>query len=98
MGYRLQLDRPLPEALRAAAVERLETATGRLAGYAERPEAAVHGARKDLKKTRSLLRLARPGMPAKTYRRESRALRDIGRSMSAGRDAVVMVHTVDALA
>jgi len=57
------------------------------------PTDAVHGVRKDPKKTRALLRLARPGLPDEVYRRENDALRDIGRelvrrarSRRAGRD------------
>jgi CHAD domain-containing protein len=99
MSYRLELGEPVPEALRAAAVERLERAAARLRDeHDDDPVGAVHGARKDLKKTRALVRLARPALSDKAYRRENRALRDIGREMSAGRDAAVMVQTVDALA
>jgi CHAD domain-containing protein len=99
MTYRLDLDEPVGEALCAVAVERLERAAKRLRDdHGDDPVAAVHGARKDLKKTRALLRLARPGLPDKVYRRENRALRDVGRAMSGGRDADVMVETADALA
>jgi len=54
----------------------------------------VHEARKDLKKARSLLRLARPGLPGDVYRRENGALRATGRSLSGARDADVLVKTV----
>lgn len=98
MSYRLELAEPVPDALRAVAVERLERAVERLREeHRTDPVDAVHGARKDLKKARSLLRLARPGMPRDVYRRENRALRDIGRAMSGGRDADVMVETAAAL-
>jgi CHAD domain-containing protein len=98
MSYRLALDEPVPDALRAVAVERLERAVERLrVDHEEDPVAAVHGARKDLKKTRALLRLARPDLPRDVYRRENRVLRDIGRAMSGGRDADVMVETAEAL-
>jgi CHAD domain-containing protein len=99
MSYRLDLDEPIPGTLRDVAVERLERAARRLREeHSDDPVEAVHGARKDLKKARALLRLARPGMPRDAYRRENRALRDIGRAMSGGRDADVMVETSDALA
>jgi CHAD domain-containing protein len=99
MSYRLDLDEPVPDALREAAVERLERAARRLREeHGDDPVEAVHGARKDLKKTRALLRLARPCLPRDEYRRENRALRDIGRAMSGGRDADVMIATADALA
>jgi CHAD domain-containing protein len=99
MSYRLDLDEPIPRTLRDVATERLERAVRRLREeHGDDPVEAVHGARKDLKKARALLRLARPGMPSDAYRRENRALRDIGRAMSGGRDADVMVETSDALA
>ena len=99
MSYRLRLGEPIPDALRAVVDERLERALRRLdEEHDEDPVKAVHGARKDLKKTRAALRLARPCMPRSAYRRENARLRDIGRRMSAGRDADVMVETVEALA
>ncbi len=61
-----------------------------------RPD-AVHTARKALKKTRALLRLARPGVPRAAYREQMRALRDTGRLLSGTRDAVVLAQTVDGL-
>ena len=64
MSYRMDLDKPVPDALRAGAVERLERAATRLrTDHDSDPAEAVHGARKDLKKTRALLRLARQGLP-----------------------------------
>ena len=98
MSYRLDLGEPVPEALRAVAVERLERAAERLRDDhgTDRTE-AVHGARKDLKKTRAVLRLARPGLPDAVYDRENQALRDIARELSGSRDADVLVETCDAL-
>jgi CHAD domain-containing protein len=99
MSYRLPLGEPAPDALHAVVDERLQRALRRLREeHDDDPVKAVHGARKDLKKTRAALRLARPGMPRSVYRRENARLRDIGRRMSGGRDADVMVETVDALA
>jgi CHAD domain-containing protein len=99
MSYRLSLDADVAAALRAAAVEQLEDAARLLReGLDEDPVEAVHGARKDLKKTRSILRLAQPDMPRKGYRGENEFLRDTARSISAARDADVMVETVDKLA
>jgi CHAD domain-containing protein len=99
MSYRLDLTAPAPDTLRATAVERLERAAERLReDHGDDPVGAVHGARKDLKKARALLRLARPGMPAKAYRKENRRLRDLGRELSGGRDADVMVETADSVA
>ena len=97
MSYRLSLDLPVEDALRAVAAERLEKGAALLRDEPD-PVTAVHGARKNLKKTRSLLRLARPALPAKAYRRENDRLRDVARSISGARDADVLVETLDGLA
>jgi CHAD domain-containing protein len=58
----------------------------------------VHDARKRLKKTRALVRLARPALPKPVFRDTNRALRDRGRALSGARDADVLVATVEGLA
>jgi len=99
MSYRLDLTAPVPDALRAVLVERLEHAHGALrdAGQDTATE-AVHSARKDIKKARALLRLARPDLPKATYRGENEALRDIARSLSAAREADVLAETFELVA
>ena len=96
MSYRLSFDAPLADTLRATAVERFDHAIAALGGE-DRAE-GVHEVRKDLKKARSLLRLVRPGIETRTYRRENGGLRDIARGVSGVRDADVLVETVDKLA
>ncbi len=98
MAYRLDARETLPQGIRRTvseqldgAVEGLRTATGN-----ER-HGAVHDARKRLKKSRAVLRLVRDEVGSKTYKRENKALRDVGRSLSASRDAAVLVETVDRL-
>ena len=89
MAYRLDLSLDPAEALRAAAVEQIEDAIDQLDAPAD-PVKAVHNARKDLKKVRSLLRLGRP----KNRRRDNDALRDIAARLAGARDADVMVATI----
>lgn len=96
MAYRLSFDGDPEAALRRVAREQLDDAVSRLQ-EGEDPEEAVHEARKDLKKTRAVLRLARSGMAPKAYRRRNRALRDLGRELSAARDAHVLEETLEAL-
>ena len=99
MAYRLNLDMPIPDAVRACAHEQLADAVRLLREeHAADPVAAVHGARKDLKKTRSLLRLVRPALKEKAYRRLNAELRDTARDLSGTRDADVMLETLDDLA
>jgi CHAD domain-containing protein len=99
MSYRLDLGAPVPDALRAVLVERLEHAHDALRDAD--PDAAaeaVHGARKDIKKARALLRLARPGLPEETYRSENAALREVARSLTAAREADVLTETLELVA
>src|SRR3954462_10466026 len=96
MAYSLSLD-DLAASVKRVAGEQLGTAAEGLQDPDD-PVEAVHDARKRLKKTRSLLRLARPAMRADAFRAYNRELRDQGRALSGARDADVMVETVDALA
>jgi CHAD domain-containing protein len=96
MAYKLSLD-DLAASVRRVAHEQLGTAATGLE-EPDDPVEAVHDARKRLKKTRSLLRIARPAMRRDAFRAYSRELRDQGRALSGTRDADVMVETVDALA
>jgi CHAD domain-containing protein len=98
MAYRLNLSDDLAGSVRRVATEQLDGAIEQLADGRDDPVEAIHDVRKRLKKTRSLLRLARPSMRSRDYRRENRALRDRGRVLSGTRDADVMIETVDDLA
>ena len=82
MAYRLSLD-DLAASVKRVAGEQLGTAAGGL----ERPDdpvEAVHDARKRMKKTRALLRLARPAMRPDAFQARNRELRDQGRALSGG--------------
>ncbi|WP_022930625.1 CHAD domain-containing protein [Patulibacter americanus] len=98
MSFRLDLNRPVPDAVRAVAHERLQRVIGQLSGDGDADSGkAIHEARKDLKRLRSLVRLLRPGLSEKRYRREADALREVSRSLGARREAVALVEAVDAL-
>jgi CHAD domain-containing protein len=60
-------------------------------------EAAIHEARKTLKRSRALLRLGRDAIEDDVYRRENAILRDAGRELSGARDAQVLLETLDGL-
>jgi CHAD domain-containing protein len=99
MAYRIDFEMPLEDSLRACANDRLAHAEDQLGEhFDDDPGAAVHEARKDVKKARALLRLSRAALGDETYKRENRALRDAGRELSSVRDADVIADTVDALA
>ncbi len=98
MAYRLSIDDDVATSVRACAREQLAGAIGRLERFDQDPVVAVHEARKHLKKARALLRLVRPALGGKAYRRENDALRDAGLALSGTRDADVLVQTAEALA
>src|SRR4051812_823294 len=98
MSYALTFSGEIEDSVRRTAREQLEAAATQLQQGDDDPGRAVHGARKRLKKTRALVRLARPALPKATYRDENRALRDRGRALSAARDADVLVDTTSGLA
>lgn len=60
---------------------------------ADRAE-AIHCARKDIKKTRAVLRLFRTKIAKKDYRRLTRLLREAADRLSAPRDAFVKAQTI----
>ena len=94
-SYRLARNEPPNEGLRRVARGRVERALERLRREsAEDPAEAVHGARKDLKKLRALIKLVRDQLGGSIYRLENRFYRDVGRSLAGSRDATA---TRDAL-
>src|SRR5918997_2946345 len=99
MAYRLDLGEPIGAELRRVATEELDAAADGLEAARARTRAdAVPSARKSVKKTRALLRLVRPGLPADVFRREQDALRSAGGLLSGTRDADVLGRTVAGLA
>lgn len=96
--YRLHRDETAVEGVRRVARGRAESASIQLRRERDRDlAAAVHEARKDLKKLRSLLRLVRDGLGRKRYRAENARYREAGRLLSSSRDAEVKLQTVTAL-
>ncbi|MBU6410237.1 MAG: CHAD domain-containing protein [Verrucomicrobia bacterium] len=59
---------------------------------------AIHEARKNIKRARALLRLARQEMDRGGYRKETRTLRDASKAMSPARDAHVRLQALEKLA
>jgi CYTH domain-containing protein/CHAD domain-containing protein len=99
-SYRLKADEDAADGVRRVIVGRLDKAAERLRGAGDggaAPAEAIHGARKDLKKARSALRLVREELGEKLFKRENGAVRDAGRTLSASRDAEVKLATLDAL-
>jgi len=99
-SFRLAREEELAAGLARVAAGRAEAALERLrarsSGEAE-TAAAVHGARKDLKKLRAVLRLLRDPLGKKRYRRAGARFRDAGRALANARDAEVKLRTLEAL-
>ena len=94
MPFAFHSDDTGPESsLHRILAEELTSALTRLRSVPD-PE-AVHGIRKNLKKTRALLRLYRAGLPDQPA--ANAALREIAAALSARRDAAVRLATFDQL-
>ena len=87
----------LDKAVRREIRRRVERATERVRDDRRDRAARVHEARRDLKKARAALRLLRPRLPSKRFRRENAALRDAGKALSRVRDAQALPAALDAL-
>jgi len=98
MSYSFERPDRLAFDVRRVATERLEHALDQLGeGLAEEPAKAVHGARKDLKKTRSLLRLVRESLWEERYRTENDRLREAAHLLAGAREADAKVESLAAL-
>jgi CHAD domain-containing protein len=97
-AYRLKTEEDAAEGLRRIALGRTDKALERLGAVeADELAVAVHGARKDLKKLRGLLRLVRRELGGKRFKAEDRRYRQAGRLLSGSRDAEVKLETLASL-
>ncbi|HYI80482.1 MAG TPA: CHAD domain-containing protein [Thermoleophilaceae bacterium] len=97
-SYRITVGEQAGAGLRRAARGRADAALDRLHVNAQADAAtAVHDARKDLKKLRSLLRLVRDDLGERRYRSQNRRYRAAARQLSPAREAEVNLETLTAL-
>jgi CYTH domain-containing protein/CHAD domain-containing protein len=97
-SYRLKRSESAADGLRRVARGRTTKAAARLQEATAGDLAdSVHGARKDLKKIRAVLRLLRADLGEKTFRAENRRYRDAGRLLADSRDAEVRLETLQGL-
>jgi len=96
MPFRFKKSESPAKAVRRVCRERVGAALGRL----RKPDspAAVHGVRKEIKKLRALFRLVRAEIGRGVYRRGEKALREAADSLTAPRDARVMLKAFGKLA
>jgi CHAD domain-containing protein len=97
MAYRLKHGESVPEGVKRIAREEIRSAVQYLSGRGgvSRDE-AIHEARKNIKKTRALLRLVRTEL-GDVYTSESARLRDVGQKLSPIRDLGALITTFDRL-
>src|SRR5262245_39968961 len=96
MTYRFKLQEPIGQGASRIGLEQIEMATAKLGSKDDIP-AAIHDARRCLKRLRALLRLIRPGLADGAYRREAKLLAGTGRLLSGARDLFVTRQTLDKL-
>jgi CHAD domain-containing protein len=97
-GYRLRSDETAADGVRRVALGRIDSALAHLQNEAgEDPATAIHEARKDLKKLRSVLRLVREPMGRQAFRQENRRYGDAARRLGGARDAEVRLQTLTKL-
>jgi CHAD domain-containing protein len=97
-AYRLDKGEPVPDGMRRIARGQLDEGIEELEGQPNRKlDEGVHETRKRLKRLRAALRLERFAVGDETYRRENAIFRDLGKRLSAPRDARVLIETLDAL-
>lgn len=93
MSYRFKVKEPLADGVRRVALDQIEIADAELRNNAD-GAAAIHNARRCLKRLRALLRLIRPGLPNDVYKREAARLAETGRLLAGERDRHVMRQTL----
>jgi CHAD domain-containing protein len=69
----------------------------RTLGPSQTDDDSIHGARKDLKKARAILRLLRDALGKTAYKKENTALRDAARPLSEARDGRVLLEALGSL-
>ncbi len=98
MSYRFDHPERLAFEIRRVATERLESALEQLGTELERdPAVAVHTARKDIKKTRSLLRLVKDRIGVDRFRAENGRLRDAAHVLAGAREADAKAEALGSL-
>jgi CHAD domain-containing protein len=98
MSFQLRSEKPLSKSLRRIVRNQMDAVSEELTEAAKGPrDEVVHEVRKSLKKIRAVLRLVRPVIGEKCYRRENTCFRDAARPLTEVRDARILIDTLDKL-
>ena len=88
----------LRKSIRRSVRKQLDNALEELTGeQKDQRDEAVHEVRKSFNKIRAVLRLVRPAIGDKSYRRENTCFRDAARPVTEVRDARILIETLDKL-
>lgn len=96
MSFKLRRQHGVGKELRRVAGLEVRLAAQSLR-QASDPAKAVHDARRRIKRVRAVVRLLRPTLGESWYDRENSPLRLIARELGPGRDAAVLIQTLDRL-
>jgi CHAD domain-containing protein len=98
MSFQLRPEESLRKNLRRIVRNQVDAALEELTAAPKGPrDEIVHEVRKSLKKVRAVLRLVRPVLGRKCYRRENTCFRDAARPLTEVRDARILIETLDKL-
>ena len=94
MSYRFKVDQPVADEVRRIAGKQLTLALEHFGAIGDlKKDAALHEARRHVKKVRALIRLVRPALGA-SYRKSDRALRRVNRLLSPIADGEAVLGTL----
>src|ERR1022692_1965049 len=96
MAFQLKRKEAISHGIKRNVRRRIEKALAHLRAGGD-PDETVYEVRKSFKRVRAALRLARDNLGDTVYRRENFFFRDAARPLTAARDAVVLVETLDNL-
>jgi hypothetical protein len=98
VGFRLKQDQPVADEIRRIVIRQFELAAGELRDVGNpNDDAAIHRARRRMKKVRALIRLVRPTL-GDTFDRVDRRLRKTAHLLAPIADGQGIVHALDELA
>jgi CHAD domain-containing protein len=95
MPFQIETGETLGEAILRTRNERLDKAIAALLGKPQPSAEAIHDARREFKRLRSLVRLVRGSMDKLVRVREDQALCNAGRALAQSRDAAALLETVE---
>ena len=97
MTYSLTKGEPVADELKRIVCDEIDSAARHLRGEGRaNRDAAIHEARKSVKKIRAVMKLARPELGG-FYSRENARLREVARKLSGFRDAAAIIETYNDL-